>query len=53
MRKPIQIFYAFLLIINISNAQNTVSKDIAEVVIFGNRAQTLENLTNIHLITRE
>lgn len=53
MKKNIQILCAFLLASCISNAQNTISKDIPEVVVFGNRAQTLGEITNIHVITRE
>tara|TARA_B100001250_G_scaffold151602_1_gene130093 strand:- start:7976 stop:9865 length:1890 start_codon:yes stop_codon:yes gene_type:complete len=53
MKKFTQIFCAFLLATGISNAQSTISKDIPEVVVFGNRAQTLENITNVHIISRE
>lgn len=37
----------------ISQAQQTIKKDIAEVVVSANRAQTNDNITNVQIISRQ
>jgi vitamin B12 transporter len=53
MKKIIQIVFAIALTSSISIAQNTISKNIPEVVVSANRAQTSDNITNVQIISRE
>ncbi len=53
MKKVIEIVFVIALISNIAVAQNTISRNINEVVVSANRAQTKDNITNIQIISLE
>ena len=53
MKKAIRSILVIALTSNITLAQNTISRNIDEVVVSANRAQTKENITNVHTISLE
>ena len=53
MRNTIKTLFVIALTPNIAIAQNTISRNIDEVVVSANRAQTEENITNVQVISLE
>ena len=53
MKNILKILFAISLTYDSAVAQNTISKNINEVVVSANRAQTEENITNIQVISLE
>ena len=53
MKKAIRSILVIALTSNITLAQNTISRNIDEVVVSAKRAQTKENITNVHTISLE
>jgi iron complex outermembrane receptor protein len=51
MKQKILIFFTIIITYNISLAQGTIKKNIDEVVVSGNRAQTSDNITNVQIIS--
>ena len=53
MKKIIQLVSAIILAPYILIAQNTIIRNIDEVIISANRAQTSDNITNVQIINQE
>ena len=53
MKNTVRTLFLIVLTSNIAIAQNTLSKNIDEVVVSANRAQTEDNITNVQVIHLE
>ena len=53
MKKVIKTLFAIAISSCIAKAQNTISKNIDEVIVYANRAQENINSANIQIISAE